>query len=152
MKKAVPFVLITILAVAVILIKRCKNSDNTGTKTKTKVENKDPASTDRNKGFDRRISFIEYTAHAKCRMPCRQISPAEVEQVMQEGTINYKKSDARGKPCPTYAVEGRTNDGQRVRIVFAQCDLKTKVVTAVDLETEWECHCPGDDAKYKNRN
>ena len=83
----------------------------------------------RNRGFDRRISYIEYTEHAKCRMECRKISQAEVQEIMQEGKINYTKSDVKDKPCPTYALEGITHDDQRVSIVFAQCDLKTKVVT-----------------------
>ena len=54
----------------------------------------------RNRGFDRRISFIEYTEHAKCRMQCRKISQAEVEEIMQDGKINYNKSDVNAKPCP----------------------------------------------------
>ena len=39
-----------------------------------------------------------------------------------------------------------------VRIVFAQCDNYTEVVTVIDLDTEWTCDCPGDDDKYKNKN
>jgi hypothetical protein len=26
------------------------------------------------------------------------------------------------------------------------------VVTTIDLNTDWECHCPGDDSKHQNRN
>src|SRR5262245_46488314 len=104
----------------------------------------------RNRGFDRRISFLEYTAHAKCRMECRQIDQSEVEEIMKTGSINYRKSEPDAKPCPTYAIEGTTHDNQHVRIVFAQCDYKTKVVTTIDLGHEWECHCPGDDDKYRN--
>jgi hypothetical protein len=88
-------------------------------------------------------------------MKCRRITQAEVEQIMKAGKINYTKSDVNDKPCPTYALEGYTDDGQRVRIVFAQCDFKTKVVTGIDLQTDWECHCPGDDdtpAKKKKIN
>jgi len=85
-------------------------------------------------------------------MQCRKISQAEVEEIMKEGKVNYAKSDVNDSPCPTYALEGITKDDQRVRIVFAQCDKKTKVVTSIDLDTDWKCHCPGDDAKYKNKN
>lgn len=107
-----------------------------------------PASAiNRNRGFDRRVSFIEYTKHARCRMECREISQAEVQDMMKMGIINYRKSNVKGRPCPTYALEGNTNDGQHVRIVFAQCDNSTKVVTCIDLEKEWQCHCPGDDNK-----
>jgi len=85
-------------------------------------------------------------------MQCRKISQAEVEEIMQEGKINYNKSNVDARPCPTYALEGVTRDNQSVRIVFGQCDLKTKVITVIDLDTDWSCDCPGDDNKYKNRN
>jgi hypothetical protein len=75
-----------------------------------------------------------------------------VEDIMQNGKINYNKSDVKNARCPRYAVEGITVDDQKVRIVFAQCNEKTNVVTVIDLDTEWECHCPGDDKKYENKN
>jgi Domain of unknown function (DUF4258) len=106
---------------------------------------KEPAgSVNRNRGFDRRTSFLEYTQHARCRMECRQITEEEVEGIMRSGNINYRKSEVKNTPCPMYAVEGTTADGQRVRIVFAQCDNKTKVVTTIDLGRKWKCACPGD--------
>jgi hypothetical protein len=147
--------LIVILGAALFIVKRCKNDVSKSAVTQGR---QDPASEiNRNRGFDRRISFIEYTEHAKCRMECRHISQAEVEEVMQDGKINYNKSNVKANPCPAYALEGVTKDNQRVRIVFGQCDYKTKVVTVIDLDTEWSCHCPGDDkdesgSPQKNRN
>lgn len=85
-------------------------------------------------------------------MECRHISQAEVEDIMQRGTINYNKSDLQNARCPRYALEGLTKDDQRVRIIFAQCNASTTVVTVIDLEHDYSCHCPGDDDKYKNRN
>lgn len=85
-------------------------------------------------------------------MECRHISREEVEEIMKDGRINYNKSDVDAKPCPAYALEGITKDDQRVRIVFGQCDEKTRVITAIDLNTDWSCDCSGDDTKYKNRN
>jgi ribosome biogenesis GTPase A len=64
---------------------------------------------------------------------------------MQNGKINYKKSDLQNARCPRYAVEGVTKDKQDVRIVYAQCNESTTVVTVIDLDTEWTCDCPGDD-------
>jgi len=153
-KKWVPLALVIILGAVLLVVKRCKSSTTPKPKTTNDRRTNDPASdgTNRNRGFDRRVSYIEYTEHAKCRMQCRHITQAEVEDIMQQGTVNYRKSDVNDRPCPTYALEGTTSDNQRVRIVFAQCDLKTKVVTCIDLGTNWECHCPGDDDKYKNRN
>ena len=76
---------------------------------------------------------------------------------MEKGKINYTKSDLQNARCPRYAVEGITQDNQKTRIVFAQCNEKTEVVTVIDLDTEWSCNCPGDDAgstssPHKNRN
>lgn len=74
-----------------------------------------------------------YTKHANCRMNCRQISRTEVQQILETGKVVFNKSRVHDKPCPTYALEGVTDDGQTVRIVFAACDSTTKVVTAIDL-------------------
>ncbi len=146
--KAAPYILLAVLLVAALLIVKLRqggaNADNRPGKTGS-------ASVDRNRGFDRRVSFLEYTKHARCRMGCRAITEAEVQDIMKNGNINYRKSNVSGHPCPTYAVEGYTNDDQHVRIVFAQCDQSTKVVTCIDLGREWQCDCPGDDNKYKNQ-
>jgi hypothetical protein len=107
----------------------------------------DASHTLRQRGFDRRISTVEYTQHARCRMQCRQISQSDINEIMHRGEINYAKSDVEDKPCPTYALQGYTNDGQHLRVIFAQCETKTKVVTAYDLEKDFECHCPGDEKK-----
>jgi hypothetical protein len=155
-KKWAPFILVILMGVAVLVIKKCKSRNTPEPKPKVTHNSgsNDPAGnkTGRDNGFDRRISYIEYSKHAKCRMECRHISQAEVEEIMQDGKINYKKSDLQNARCPRYAVEGVTKDDQRVRIVFAQCNTSTTVVTVIDLETDFECHCPGDDDKYINRN
>jgi hypothetical protein len=153
-KKWAPYLLILLMVVAIIVIKLVKGKDGPSPKPKTTTTNpQDPASnpTNRDKGFDRRISYLDYSNHAKCRMQCRKISRAEVEEIMRDGKINYSKSDLQNARCPRYAVEGVTQDDQRVRIVYAQCNEKTTVVTVIDLETDFECSCPGDDDKYKNR-
>ena len=154
-KKWIPFLIIIVLAVVLFFVKKYKQDDSTDPKVTN--DKKDKSSTvNRNRGFDRRVSYIEYTEHAKCRMQCRKISQAEVEEIMKEGKVNYAKTDVNDRPCPTYALEGITRDKQRVRIIFAQCDFKTKVVTSIDLNTDWECHCPGDDgssnSSRKNKN
>lgn len=155
--KWAPYILIIVLGAAVLLIKTCKSGDKkTEPEPKPKVTNndkKDPsAEVNRDNGFDRRISYLKYSDHAKCRMECRHITQTEVEEIMQDGKINYNKSDIQNTRCPRYALEGYTRDKQRVRIVYAQCNESTTVVTVIDLDTEFKCSCPGDDDKYKNRN
>ena len=92
--------------------------------------------------FDRLPDRLSYTKHALCRMDCRRISREDILEIMEKGIINLNKSDRRDKPCPTYALQGKTRDGERLRIIFAQCDKETKVVTCYNLDEEFECHCP----------
>ncbi|MGB1207343.1 MAG: DUF4258 domain-containing protein [Chitinophagales bacterium] len=82
-----------------------------------------------------------YTRHAECRMDCRYISESEIKDILKRGKINHRKSKPYDAPCPSYAVEGITKDNQEVRIVFAKCDYATKVITAIDLERKYSCHC-----------
>ncbi|TMI61573.1 MAG: DUF4258 domain-containing protein [Bacteroidetes bacterium] len=155
MKKAAPLILILILAAALLVIRNYKgcNQPDPGKKITTNdTRNDNKPDVNRDLGFDRRTSFLEYSNHAKCRMQCRKISQAEVEEIMLDGNINYNKSDIKNARCPRYALEGITKDNQRVRIVYAQCNDKTEVVTVIDLETDWSCSCPGDDKKFENRN
>ncbi|MEO5685423.1 MAG: DUF4258 domain-containing protein [Chitinophagaceae bacterium] len=140
--KAIPYIFLAVLVVAALLVKRCSNTTVKDQPTITDNIN-------RNNGLDRRVSYLEYTQHAKCRMDCRQVTPEEVKYILQNGQINYRKSEAGGRPCPTYAVEGYSAEKQHLRIVFAQCDYKTKVVTCIDLDKDFECHCPGDDNKHE---
>jgi uncharacterized protein DUF4258 len=154
MKKAIPFILIIVMAVAVIIIKQCKKRTASDSPPKITTTDKKSSATDinRDRGFDRKISYLEYSNHARCRIGCRHITQPEMEAIMQQGKINYSKSDLQNARCPRYALEGITKDDQKVRIVFAQCNEKTEVVTVIDLDTEWSCDCPGDDNKYINRN
>jgi len=144
-KKWVPYLLIALLAVALFVIKQYKSSKEPVPKPKVTDNDrpKDPASnpTDRDKGFDRRTSYLKYSNHAKCRMQCRKISQAEVEEIMREGKINYNKSDLKDKPCPTYALEGITKDNQRVRVVVGDCNNEAVIITVIDLDHEFECTC-----------
>lgn len=100
---------------------------------------------DSGRGLPRNTAWLVYSRHAACRMDCRRISKAEVEDILQHGKVNYRKSEIGDQPeCRRkYALEGNTQDGQRVRIVFAPCGKKITVVTAIDLDLENEnCICP----------
>ena len=135
--RTLPFIFLLVLALAVVLISKWRNVR----------EDANAETTVRKRGFDRRVSTLEYTKHALCRMDCRHISKNDIQDIMLSGEINYAKSDVNDKPCPTYALQGYSNDGQHLRVVFAQCQSKTKVVTCYDLEKDFECHCPGDEKK-----
>ncbi|MCA9535821.1 MAG: DUF4258 domain-containing protein [Myxococcales bacterium] len=83
---------------------------------------------------------LRYTQHGRCRMDCRHISEAEVEALLTDGHIAPDRTRRDGE-CVSYAVEGRTDDGQDVRIVYADCDRETRVVTTIDLGRDWPCSC-----------
>lgn len=102
--------------------------------------------------FERHPERLIYTHHALCRMDCRHISKEDVNEIMQNGIIFLNKSDLNDKPCPTFALQGFTKDNEDIRVIFAQCNDETKVITCYNLHKDFECHCPGDDDKYKNRN
>lgn len=133
------------MAVAIVIIR--SRNDKAVKNVPRKEKSTDPASVNRERGFDRRANLVRYSKHAICRMACRQISKVEIDDLMNDGKINYKKSDLKNERCPRYAIEGRTSDDQRVRIIFAQCNDSTTVVTVIDLDTEFSCNCPGDNKK-----
>jgi hypothetical protein len=97
--------------------------------------------------FDRHPAHLVFTKHARCRMDCRRISEGDIRTVMDGGIINLAKSNGRDRPCPTYALQGLTGSGESVRIIFAQCDDETRVITCYNLHRDFECHCPGDERK-----
>lgn len=154
LRKAMPLIVVVVLALILLGVKRCNGDGEPAPQPRAKTdERRDPSATvNRDRGFDRRVSYLQYSKHAKCRMGCRHITQEEVKEIMKEGKINYNKSDLQNARCPRYAVEGVTSDDQDVRIIFAQCNESTTVVTVIDLDKEWSCDCPGDDKKYENRN
>lgn len=109
--------------------------------TAGKRDQRSPAETDERGGLNRNAQSLIYSKHARCRMGCRHISEREVMEILKNGTINYQKSDMRGQPDPKYALEGATDDGQHVRIIFANSPRGIVVVTVIDLENEWKCNC-----------
>ncbi|HYO22428.1 MAG TPA: DUF4258 domain-containing protein [Flavisolibacter sp.] len=101
----------------------------------------------RKEAFDRHPALVKYTQHALCRMDCREIDKNEIKEIMEKGVINFSKSNRRDRPCPTFALQGRTSGGENIRIIFAQCATETRVVTCYNLEEDFECYCPGDEKK-----
>jgi hypothetical protein len=101
----------------------------------------------RGEPFDRTPGKLIYTKHARCRMDCRQISKEDINEIMKKGIINFSKSDRSDRPCPTYALQGTTSDGESLRVIFAQCNTETRVITAYNLKQDFDCYCPGDERK-----
>lgn len=138
-KKILPYIFLVILAVIVFAINKCGNNKNVSTNDTTTKEQR---------GLNRNPSQLNYSKHAKCRMDCRHIDETEVKDILQNGKVNYRKSELDAANCKKrYAVEGYSKDNQHLRVVFAPCESEVTVVTCIDLDTEWECHCEGDENK-----
>ncbi len=90
--------------------------------------------------FDRHGQLI-LTRHARCRMDCRHITEKEIHEILDEGEINFAKSEPDARPDPKYAVEGYTAERQHLRIIIAPEGEKLILVTCIELGVEWECQC-----------
>lgn len=136
MKKATPYLLLFILVIVAIVIRNCSGKNNISSNKEVTIKQR---------GLNRNPANINYTKHARCRMDCRKIDEREVEYILKNGKINYNKSDLKGADCnKKYAVEGISQDNQKLRIIFAPCNDEVTVVTCIDLNTNWECNCEGD--------
>jgi hypothetical protein len=95
--------------------------------------------------FDRHPVHLIYTHHALCRMGCRHITKDDITYIMHKGIIFLNKTNLHDRPCPTFALQGYTKENEDIRVIFAQCDSITKVVTCYNLHKDFACHCPGDE-------
>ncbi|HTQ26987.1 MAG TPA: DUF4258 domain-containing protein [Puia sp.] len=91
--------------------------------------------------IDRHASRLIYTRHARCRMDCRHITEKEIREILEKGEINYGKSEPNAYPDSKYALDGYTQEGQHLRIVFAPTNRGLVVITCIELGVEWECEC-----------
>lgn len=103
----------------------------------------------RKEAFDRDPVRVVYTRQAQCQMNCRHITKAAVEEIMQKGIINFNRSNKMARPCPVFALQGRTTSGESIRVIFSQCPGETMVITCYNLKEEAACHCPGGEKKER---
>ena len=148
-KNLLPVLLLIVMALAALFLRRCQSPETKEKQVSSSEVSKRsspprPAqkNTNENNGrFNRNVSELYFTKHAKCRMACRHITQKEVKEILAEGTINYNKSELDDPKGPTYALEGETSDRQHVRIIFAPKQKHMSVVTVIDLENDFECNC-----------
>jgi hypothetical protein len=92
--------------------------------------------------LNRYPAYIHYSKHARCRMECRHIDESEVKEILNNGNINFSKSDLNEDVChKRYALEGTSHDDQRIRIIVAECNDDLTVITVIDLGRDWSCNC-----------
>jgi len=138
-KKAFPYIVLVLLAIAALAVKRCNPStSDTGRKKKEVVDENNY----QGRGLNRNPSHVNYSKHARCRMGCRHIDESEVMEILHDGKVNYKKSELNAADCKKrYAVEGYSHDNQHLRIIFAPCANEVTVVTCIDLDNDYACDC-----------
>lgn len=82
------------------------------------------------------------TRHARCRMGCREIDAFEIQEVIDQGQINYRKNKpAQNGRCASIAYEGITRDRQEVRIIVGECERDPIIITVIDLGNKYDCTC-----------
>jgi hypothetical protein len=93
--------------------------------------------------LNRTPAVINYSQHALCRMGCRFIDSTEVNDILQNGAINFKKSNLQANACEKrFALDGFSKqDNQHIRIVVVPCGNTITVVTCIDLNKDWLCEC-----------
>lgn len=147
-KSLINLIILLFLIIAVVVVIRNQKSNSTDAFRKNQSSHF--VNTGKPKGYffsdpkdiNRHPKGIQYSKHAKCRMECRHLDESEVNEILQTGEINYKKSNDRPQKCPTYALEGKTHDGQQTRMVFSFCGPEeVTLVTVIDLDTDWKCNC-----------
>jgi hypothetical protein len=145
MKKALPVILLIVMAVIALAIKRCNqpvvNNNYNPKRQERNITVRNERENREDVPFDRNTTNLYFTKHAKCRMKCRQISQQEVRDILVNGKVNYNKSNLNDPEGPTYALEGVTKDDQHVRIIFAPKKQHLTVVTVIDLGVEHMCDC-----------
>lgn len=102
---------------------------------------KGSASHDLNASY-RNTKNLVLTKHVRCRMGCREVTLEEIKDVIENGKVNYQKSGMGKKGDSTFALEGMSLDKQHLRVVVApEKNGSLVVITCIDLEKEWPCHC-----------
>ena len=101
----------------------------------------------RREEFDRKPLTLVYSKHALCQMSCEQICQPMIREIMAKGLINFNHSDRRYKPCPVFALQGKTTLGKYIQVYFQQCNTKTTVLACYNLRSDTVCTCTGIETK-----
>ncbi|MEP6616774.1 MAG: DUF4258 domain-containing protein [Ginsengibacter sp.] len=88
--------------------------------------------------FDRHGHLV-LTKHVKCRMECREVTTQEINEILQEGAINYNKSELDAPRGPRFALEGYSHEHQHLRVIFVHEKQDIIVITCIDLDKDWPC-------------
>ena len=74
-----------------------------------------------------------YTRHARCRMDCRHITSKEIQEILDDGHINYTKSEPDGQPDPNGPWKDSLRSNQHLRIIIAPESDKLVLLPVLNL-------------------
>src|SRR6476659_4661483 len=98
-----------------------------------------PGSSNAHQTFNRHAGKLILTKHARCRMQCREITQVEINEILQNGNVNYNESNLNEPRGPRYALEGYSHEHQHLRVIFVPEQDAMVVVTCIDLDKDWPC-------------
>jgi Domain of unknown function (DUF4258) len=82
---------------------------------------------------------LRYSAHVEERMAQREIIKPEVEFILRKGHHNPEKDKFDEEyESWDYAIEGKTIDNRKLRIIIAFVEPNILVVTAINLDNLWK--------------
>lgn len=85
---------------------------------------------------------LTFSDKATCLMECENITKDAIDDLLENGDVNFGESDVRGGPCPSYVIEGETTDGRSLRLEFVKCDSIAELILASDINKKGDCNCP----------
>src|SRR5687768_18535126 len=98
-RRKIALLIIVVLVIGVFYILNVRN----------RQENQERTIPEQSGSLNRDKNRLAYSRHARCRMACREVDSSEVIEILENGSINYKKTDTTGSRDPKFALEGRSN-------------------------------------------
>jgi Domain of unknown function (DUF4258) len=86
------------------------------------------------------VDELVYVAHARCRMACRDIDQALVQDVYLHGEINCRKN-SMSNGHHRYALEKKDDRGDMIRVIVEDDDDKHVIITVIRLDRDDNCSC-----------
>jgi hypothetical protein len=85
-------------------------------------------------------SNLEYSETFWCRMKCLQFSSIDLDQLLQEGDVNFANRREEGEQ-KIYQIDYNVEPGKKMSVEVALFDREAKLINVFSSE-ELKCDCP----------